>query len=655
MTIFYHIGDLEFKATNPQDLKKELEEYFSYKGLTPAVELISDYVRVDIDDSKIERAEAKVKLAFDCCNRGNFLSAKKLLGEAMEICPLHSDAHRTLAQIQMQEGDVDGAVASCSEALKCDPGNMWALILMGNLLLKKDDPEGAERYYSKVLDLYPHNPIALNNVAGVKLRTGQYGKALDLFDRVLEKDPAYANAHYGKAACLDHLGRMEEAFEAARQGCIQGKDTPENPGTMREVRKMLVSLARHIAEGHDYMTDAMEIARELEKEFGVPVEFRADPSLPVLGKLRYCRHHDSDRNVVLYNPGKPFTAHYVIHELMHLYLQSKDTREGAGKVVFSDAESKRRFESRFAAFFRPLRGRLGEERFSRFYESLHSGLCSRAMNSPLDLFVEDLMFERYPRVRPIQLLSLLDQEMANIKADESASGSREIPKVIVDASKVMNLVQALQLRDLYGMDMTPGHKTGRNEAALADELYKEFLAYKDTYKPGDEYEMMEYFLDNLRLQDLLKVGDEAGMPGGPGVLDLDELMKPTREEEEREKTFQETHRDGEDPALTFMMSMYMVGALEYLQGKTPSEVKKVAFDIAMLGVGGISPDRESGYSVPSLPGRNFGGHEMLAWYYVSWALSAPEMLPKLNLPFSSAYAQALSMMEANGKNSGGGN
>lgn len=65
MTIFYPIGDLEFKATNPQDLKKELEEYFSYKELTPAVELISDYVRVDIDDSKIQRAEAKVKLAFD--------------------------------------------------------------------------------------------------------------------------------------------------------------------------------------------------------------------------------------------------------------------------------------------------------------------------------------------------------------------------------------------------------------------------------------------------------------------------------------------------------------------------------------------------------------------------------------------------------------
>lgn len=28
MTVFYHIGDLEFRAATPQELKKELEEYF---------------------------------------------------------------------------------------------------------------------------------------------------------------------------------------------------------------------------------------------------------------------------------------------------------------------------------------------------------------------------------------------------------------------------------------------------------------------------------------------------------------------------------------------------------------------------------------------------------------------------------------------------
>ena len=58
MTIFYHIGDLEFNASNPQDLKKELEEYFSYMGLMPEVEVLQDYVRVDIDDEKIKKAES---------------------------------------------------------------------------------------------------------------------------------------------------------------------------------------------------------------------------------------------------------------------------------------------------------------------------------------------------------------------------------------------------------------------------------------------------------------------------------------------------------------------------------------------------------------------------------------------------------------------
>ena len=652
MIIFYHIGDLEFNAANPADLKKELEEYFSWKGLVPDVELISDYVRVDIDDEKIRAAEAKVKLAFDCCNRGNFLSAKTLLKEALEICPLYSDAYRTLAQIHMQEGREEDAVKACSEALKCDPKNMWALILMGNLELHfKKDMEKARTYYEKVLEYYPHNTIALNNVAGARLGQEDYAGALALFDRVLEMDSTYANAHYGKAACLEHLGRLEEAFEAARRGCVEGRETPENPGTKRELQKTLVSLARRIAEKEDYMEEALRIKAEIEAESDVPVELTPDGGLPVLAKMQYHRHHHADRDVVLYNPGKPFTGHYLIHEMMHLKMMTRNTKAGVGKVVCSDTGSEQRFRNRFSAVLRPLKARLGEERFGQFWKSLFSGLSTRAMNSPLDLFVEDMIFEGYPRIRPVQLLSLLQQEMDNIKADESVTGSKDIPKVIIDASRVMNLVQSLQLKDLYGVDMTPGHHPRRNDLALAEELLKEYKAYKDTYKPGDEYELLEYFADNLRLQDLLLIRDEPSGRKAPG-LDLDSLMEPTDEQKRLEDEFQAAHKDGEDPAQTLMMSMYMMGALEYMDGMPKAEVKKIAYDAAMLGVAGISPNKK-GYFLPSVPGREFGGYELLAWYYASWALSAPEMVDKLNLPFSTAWEQAVSMFELKKKNRGG--
>ena len=64
-----------------------------------------------------------------------------------------------------------------------------------------------------------------------------------------------------------------------------------------------------------------------------------------------------------------------------------------------------------------------------------------------------------------------------------------------------------------------------------------------------------------------------------------------------------------------------------------------------IGTRGISPDGKD-YCIPSLPGRGFSGYEMLAWYYVSWAMTAPEAVDSLNLPFSAAYRSAVQMYRA---------
>lgn len=651
MVIIYNTGATEFGAGSIEELRRELESWHSYKGMKPRVTIFPDHIEVEVDDSRIGQAETKVKLAYDCCNRGDWKGAEEFLRGALGICPLYSDAYRLLAQLRMQEGRTDDAVRECTEAIKCDPMNMWALILMGNLILRKGDPEGAMRYYRRVTDLYPENALALNNVAGALLGMGRPADALPLFEKVLAKEPSYANAHYGRAAALKDLGRKLDAFEAAREGCVEAVDTPENPGTRRELEKLMVSLARQVAEGEDYMKDVEEICAAIEVEYGYPVVTEADPQMPLLGKLRYWKHHGLDHNVLLYNPGKPFTAHYMVHELMHLRMMSLDDEKGTGKMVCSDADSERRFENRFAQILRPLRGRLGEEGYRKFFTQLRTGLASRTMNSPLDLFVEDMIFDSYPRLRPLQLLSLLDQEMANMKADESAAGMKEIPKVITDASLVMNLVQSLQVKELYGIDMTPGHKPSKANMNLARSLFLEYNAYKDTYAPGDEYELMEYFVDNLRLQDLLLIRDDvpAADPVQDGKLDLGRLMERTDEEKEAEKAFQEANRDGEDPGRTMMMALLMVGALDYMEPLPEEEVKRIAYDAAMLGVGGISPDKKSGYSLPSVPGRDFGGYEMLAWYYVSWALTAPDKVKLLNLPFSSAYETALSIRRGRNK------
>ena len=104
------------------------------------------------------------------------------------------------------------------------------------------------------------------------------------------------------------------------------------------------------------------------------------------------------------------------------------------------------------------------------------------------------------------------------------------------------------------------------------------------------------------------------------------------------------HQDGADPTETMMMSMYMVGAMEYFDTLPLNDVHRIALEIAMVGVTGINPKKK--YSIKSIPDREFGGYQFLAYYYVSWARAIPQMLEKLDLPFSTAYETALQMYNA---------
>lgn len=54
---------------------------------------------------------------------------------------------------------------------------------------------------------------------------------------------------------------------------------------------------------------------------------------------------------------------------------------------------------------------------------------------------------------------------------------------------------------------------------------------------------------------------------------------------------------------------------------------------------GYSPEK-SDYRIK---GKTFSGYHILAYYYVSWALSLPDMLEELQLPYSREYELALRM------------
>ena len=204
----------------------------------------------------------------------------------------------------------------------------------------------------------------------------------------------------------------------------------------------------------------------------------------------------------------------------------------------------------------------------------------------------------------------------------------------------------MHLQELYGFNILPHYKPTALERKKAEDLYEEYKEYRKDYMPGEEYDLLDYFAETLGLDSFFQMVNE---------MHFKDLSLPSEEElykesidpesrDERNAAFAEEHADGANPTETMMMTMYMLGALQYFDGKPKEDIHRIAIEIAMVGLRGINPNNKD-YSISAIPNRKFGGYEFLAFYYVSWAIAIPEKLDSIGLPFKTAYEGALKMFK----------
>lgn len=663
MEIVYNIKDWggQFDAHTPEELRDKLLAYYTVDGYSAEVTIDGDYVKVKVDQKDLEQSQQEFNEITALCEKRQFKEAHSRLELFLKKHSRHSEGYRILAQMEMEAGNIDKAIDIDIEALRCDPKNIWALILMGNLYSKyKDNYEIGRTYYDSVLKYSPDNFIAINNVAALMMENEDYVSAIPLFEKSLEGDKKYANAYYGLAVCYYNQRENQKAFDTALKGCLLADIRSENPQVMDELHKIMLASAHAVVESTNYMNVVLGIKDEIEMKYNQKIEIVKDDTLDLSAKLEYGPTHHRDYHLIKYNPKKPFMEHLAIHEMMHLQMNLEADKVNSNKVIISNNDNVIAFRTKYAAWIKKLVNRFEHSKAMNLVEQIHKGYMLQVMNCPLDLFVEKRMYDKYPIVRAIQLLSLMEQETYNIKAIKGSENSKFVPFDIVQNSKVMNIVTSMHFEHLFGLRFYQEYKPTRAQFDQAKDFYDEFLAYDD-YKPGEEYELVEYFMDSLhaeRFMSILPLSDyfddsfdrmektkamrdaALGEDAPVGGNSFDGL---TEEQKKNQDDFYAQNKDGEDPMKTMMMSMYMLGALEYFDGMDKMEIKKIAFEIAMIGTTGISPDKKSGYKVPSIPEKDFGGYQLLAYYYVSWALAIPEMLASLGLPFDTAWATAQEM------------
>ena len=90
--------------------------------------------------------------------------------------------------------------------------------------------------------------------------------------------------------------------------------------------------------------------------------------------------------------------------------------------------------------------------------------------------------------------------------------------------------------------------------------------------------------------------------------------------------------------------MYCLGAIDTFEKMSPSDVQRVAFEVAMLGTKGLNvnnPDQK--YRLKSLPG-SFSGLHLVCLMYVGFKIVAPEQ--DIGFDLSKEYSAAKSIHEA---------
>lgn len=530
------------------------------------------------------------------------------------------------------------------DALRWNPENGYALLMMGNIYAKfKKDIPTAMSFYDKALKVNSNDYIAATNIGSLLQQQGQPEEAKKYLLKVLDINPAYPNTHAALSLIADAEGDLQSAFNSVIEAIkfCKSKDTLYQ----NSVRNAFNIAGRIVQEGHGKQA-VKEFLHKLEFEGGREIETIDDPSIATAAKIEFAEYYGREKHIVKYKPDYPAVEHLMMHELLHLSLVIEARAEDANLVFTSTQEHKAAFLKSINFALQKLRDKgISGPAVDQFASGLFNGLNLQAYNAPIDLFIENIMHRDHAELRAYQFLSLYALIQQGVKAVTDPKIAALSPKNIVSKSKIYNIVNALQFKDLFGIDLIPDFKADGVELKQAKGFYKEYLEYKDIKKPAKEYELVLHWAEELKLDGYFELIHERELRKRTNTDELLEAIAQDPYDLDSKDPYKQREMDRfqksqEATGVNMAVVMFMVDALQYFDGMPKEQIKKIAFEIAMQGTQGYSPAKND-YRIHSIPDKLFSGFHILAYYYVSWKLAIPDKVAELHLPYEQKWLKLI--------------
>jgi tetratricopeptide (TPR) repeat protein len=206
------------------------------------IEPIAQLVEMDLiaqrTDAALARVQRQISVVGDSARlvdllgvvyaaRGQAELAEKAFLKSSALQPTLADPLARLAQLYSSKGDDNAARAKAAEAIKLEPNNTAALMVLGLASQRRADPATARKYYEQALSVDSTSVVAANNLALLLAENGGSPvRALELAEvaRAAAPDDPHVMDTYGWV--LYRGGNYEKAISILRSSAARLANAP---------------------------------------------------------------------------------------------------------------------------------------------------------------------------------------------------------------------------------------------------------------------------------------------------------------------------------------------------------------------------------------------------------------------------------------------
>ena len=208
--VLFHFGLTYYMAADEDSAREELQS------------------AIGLDAPFPDRAECQKYLDFlnmDPATAGD--AARAGLERRISEQPDDPVAFNRLVTIYQREQDTARAAALCESALKANPKNSRALLLLAGLY-EHQDPHKAFELAKSAYQLTPNDPVALATLGHLAIATGNDQWAFSLLDEATQDQPTNGQTLFDLANAAFCLGKVSEAQADMQNAAQMGLSTSQS-------------------------------------------------------------------------------------------------------------------------------------------------------------------------------------------------------------------------------------------------------------------------------------------------------------------------------------------------------------------------------------------------------------------------------------------